>query len=246
MGYEALSGSTTIPTATPHEWFTLARLCGLGTQLQALTATRALAVAGTSGRHLPDPQLRALVSGVRGFEGGAAGGLSEILIEVTEQELISDHDLLADELSALRARGARIALDDTGAGYAGLRHVTLIRPDVIKLDRALVENVHADTGKVALLDSFTSFARRTGAQVCAEGIESDAELDTLVQLRVDLGQGFRLGRPGPLWPSIAADVADRLRQRERPSGASDASSASEATHGLRAPLAGRGSPKPAV
>ena len=149
------------------------------------------------------------------FEEALPEDLSGILIEITEQELISDHVALADELSALRARGARIGLDDTGAGYAGLRHVTLMRPDVIKLDRVLVENVHADAGKMALLESFTSFARRTGAQVCAEGIECDAELDALVQLGVDLGQGFLLGRPGPPWPSVVPEVADRLRCKER-------------------------------
>ncbi len=99
--------------------------------------------------------------------------------------------------------------------------MTLIRPDVIKLDRALVEDVDSDPGKVALLESFTGFARRTNAQVCAEGIESDAELDTLAELGVDLGQGFRLGRPGPLWPPVEPDVAHALAQGERVSEARD-------------------------
>jgi len=95
-----------------------------------------------------------------------------------------------------------------------------MRPDVIKLDRALVENLHTDPGKLALLESFTTFARRTEAQVCAEGIESDGELDALAELGVDLGQGYRLARPGPPWPSIEREVADWLRLRERPSDAS--------------------------
>ena len=73
-------------------------------------------------------------------------------------------DSLNDELTALRSRGARIALDDTGAGYSGLRHVTLMRPEIIKIDRALVENLHDDPGKLALIDSFATFAHRTGAQ----------------------------------------------------------------------------------
>ena len=167
--------------------------------------------------------------------------LTGILIEITEQELISDHGRLVDELSALRARGARIALDDTGAGYSGLRHVTLIRPDVIKLDRALVENVHADPGKLALLESFTTFARRTDAQVCAEGIESDAELDALVELGVDLGQGYRLGRPGPPWPSVVPEVAAGLRRKEHLSGGSGRSSDRVAAmEGLGAPAASVG------
>ena len=78
--------------------------------------------------------------------------------------------------------------------------MTLIRPDVIKLDRALVEDLHYDPGKLALLESFTTFARRTDTQVCAEGIESDDELDTLAELGVDLGQGYRLAGPGRCGP----------------------------------------------
>ena len=220
VGYEALTRFDDPSDRTPYEWFTLARLCGLGSQLQALAAARALAVPGRPAGTFLSLNLEPSSLGSAAFEKVLPQDLSEIVIEITEQELISDHSHLVDELSALRARGARIALDDTGAGYSGLRHVTLIRPDVIKLDRALVENVNADPGKLALLESFTTFAHRTEAQVCAEGIELDEELDALVELEVDLGQGFRLARPGPPWPSIDPDVAAGLRRRERLSAAS--------------------------
>ena len=72
-----------------------------------------------------------------------------------------------------------------------------MRPDVIKLDRTLVEGLHEDAGKLALLESFATFAHRTGTQICAEGIEVEEELDALVRLGVDLGQGYLLCRPGP-------------------------------------------------
>jgi EAL domain-containing protein (putative c-di-GMP-specific phosphodiesterase class I) len=219
VGYEALTRFEHPADRNPHEWFTLARLCGLGGQLQALAAARALAVPGRpSGAYLSlNFEPSTLVSAV--LDDVLPADLSGILIEITEQELISDHVRLGDELSALRARGARIALDDTGAGYSGLRHVTLIRPDVIKLDRALVENLDADPAKLALVESFVNFARRTETQLCAEGVESDAELDVLAELGVDLGQGYRLARPGPPWPVIEPKVAGELRLRERRSPA---------------------------
>ncbi len=220
VGYEALTRFDEPSDRTPHEWFTMARLCGLGSQLQALAAARALVVPGRPAGTYLSLNLEPSSLGSAAFEEVLPADLSGILIEITEQELISDHVRLADELVALRKRGARIALDDTGAGYSGLRHVTLMRPDVIKLDRALVENLHTDPGKLALLESFTTFARRTEAQVCAEGIESDGELDALAELGVDLGQGYRLARPGPPWPSIEPEVAEGLRLRERPSDAS--------------------------
>ncbi len=242
VGYEALTRFGGSSDRTPHEWFTMARLCGLGSQLQALAAARALAVPGRPAGTYLSLNLEPSSLGSTPFEEVLPADLTGILIELTEQELISDHARLADELSALRTRGARIALDDTGAGYSGLRYVTLMRPDVIKLDRALVENLHADPGKLALLDSFTSFARRTEAEVCAEGIESDGELDALAELGVDLGQGFRLARPGPPWPAIDPEVADGLRRRERrPSGSPDGPSRAAVTEELGLPLPAPGS-----
>ena len=222
VGYEALTRFEDPADRTPHEWFTMARLCGLGSQLQALAAARALAIPYRPAGTYLSLNLEPSSLGSAAFKDVLPRDLSAILIEITEQELITDHARLIDELSALRDRGARIALDDTGAGYSGLRHVTLMRPDVIKLDRALVENLHADPGKLALLESFASFARRTSAQVCAEGIESDAELDALADIGVDLGQGFHLARPGPPWPAIEPAVAAGLRRRDRPPAGADA------------------------
>lgn len=226
VGYEALARFDDSSGRTPQEWFTLARLCGLGTELQALAAGRALAVPGRPEGTYLSVNLDPSALGSAAFEAVLPNDLRGIVVEVTEQELISDHAHLATELARLRGRGARIALDDTGAGYAGLRHVTLMRPDVIKLDRALVEGLHDDPGKLALLDSFTTFARRTGTQVCAEGIESDQELDALVELGVDLGQGYHLARPGPPWPTIEPGTAETLRRRASRRPASKLPSAS--------------------
>src|SRR3712207_6195805 len=103
-------------------------------------------------------------------------------------------------MPTLRARGARLAVDDTGSGYAGLTQVMRLAPDIIKLDRALVAGVHDDPVKASLIESFVRYARDISAAVCAEGIETMDDLARLADLDVAYGQGFGIGRPGPEWP----------------------------------------------
>jgi GAF domain-containing protein len=136
--------------------------------------------------------------------------MTGLVVEITEHELADDLDVLEKELVALRERGARIAVDDAGAGYSGLQQVMRIQPDVIKLDRSLVMNLHEDPAKEALIDSFVRFARRTGASVCAEGIETMEELKLLADLDVTYGQGYVLARPAPEWAGVAHSVSDSL------------------------------------
>ena len=127
LGYEALARVDDPSERTPTECFTLARLCGLGSQLQALAAARAFAVPGRPAGAYLSINLEPSSLGSAAVEDVLPADLNGIVIEITEQELISDVVSLNDELTALRSRGARIALDDTGAGYSGLRHVTLMR-----------------------------------------------------------------------------------------------------------------------
>ena len=202
-GFEALARFHVEPPRGPDEWFAQAHRVGLGAELEAAALRAALAVpdrpAGTflslnvSPRALAQPLVQAELP----------ADLSSIVIELTEHELFGAEDELSVRLAELRARGARIALDDAGAGYAGLQHVVRIRPEIIKLDRSLVRGVDSDAERLALIESFAAFSSRTGALLCAEGIETDEELAVLVDARVDLGQGYRLGRPGPPWASTA-------------------------------------------
>jgi EAL domain-containing protein (putative c-di-GMP-specific phosphodiesterase class I) len=103
----------------------------------------------------------------------------------------------------------RIAVDDAGAGYAGLQHILSLRPDVIKLDLQLTRNVDSDPARRALSACLVKFADEIGAEVVAEGIETPAELDTLRTLGIRWGQGFYLGRPAPLAEAEATSVAAR-------------------------------------
>ncbi|MDQ3356514.1 MAG: sensor domain-containing phosphodiesterase [Actinomycetota bacterium] len=208
VGYEALTRFASDRGTAPSDWFDLARNCGLGPELQALAVARALAVSDRPtgawvsvnvDPAVPEPVRAALPHDLR-----------DIVIELTEQALPPEDRDLQRELEDLRARGARIALDDAGAGYAGLSHVVRVRPDLIKLDRSLVVDVEHDHVRLALIEAFVSFARRIGAQVCAEGIESSEQLAALVEARVMLGQGYRLGPPAPAWPRVSAEIAERL------------------------------------
>jgi EAL domain-containing protein (putative c-di-GMP-specific phosphodiesterase class I) len=124
-------------------------------------------------------------------------GQREVVVEITEHDAIEDYEQVADALATVRDR-ARLALDDTGAGYAGLTHLRSLRPDVIKLDRALVRGLHLDPVGRAMVAGLVHFARETGTSLVGEGVETEAELRTLIDLGLTLGQGYLLGVPAPI------------------------------------------------
>jgi EAL domain-containing protein (putative c-di-GMP-specific phosphodiesterase class I) len=123
---------------------------------------------------------------------------ARLVIEITEHAPVDDYRQLAGALRPLRNAGARLAIDDAGAGFASLRHVLRLSPDFIKLDLSLVHHIDADPVRRALATSLITFAGEVGATIVAEGIETRFELETLVALGVRYGQGFHLGRPGAL------------------------------------------------
>jgi EAL domain-containing protein (putative c-di-GMP-specific phosphodiesterase class I) len=128
--------------------------------------------------------------------------LSGLIIEVTEEALVESDAQLSTAMAPLRERGARMAVDDMGAGYSGLRQVTTVHPSYLKLDRSLVTDIDADPDRAALVGALVDYAERVGSLLVAEGIETRAELSTLLGLNVRLAQGFYLGRPAPPWPMV--------------------------------------------
>jgi GAF domain-containing protein len=137
--------------------------------------------------------------------------LTGIVIEITEHEFVPDDEPLARAVAELRDRGAQVALDDAGAGYAGLKQMMRVNPDIVKLDRDLIKRIHADPARMALVESFVRFARRIGATVCAEGIESLDDLEVVSDLDVQWGQGYALGRPGAPWAMLSPTAAGVCR-----------------------------------
>ena len=121
-----------------------------------------------------------------------------IVVELTEYLKIDDYPQLRTALMSIRERGVRLALDDAGSGYAGLSLILKVAPDIIKLDMELIRGIDFDPVRRSLVAAVVSVSRELGATVIAEGIETKDELDTLRELGVGCGQGYFLGRPGPL------------------------------------------------
>ncbi len=144
--------------------------------------------------------------------------LSGLIIEVTEEALVQNDAPLHAAMEPLRRRGARLAVDDIGAGYSGLSQIAAVQPSYLKLDRSLVKGIDAGDGRAALVSALAGYAERAGIQLVAEGMEHASELRTLIELGVRLGQGFYLARPGAPWPTVPPGVlaaAGRLGRGER-------------------------------
>lgn len=124
--------------------------------------------------------------------------LERVMLEVTEHASVADYGVIADQLTSLRQRGLRLAVDDAGAGYASFRHIIKLKPDVIKLDASLVAAIDQDPVIHALAAALIRFAEETGSKVVAEGVERPQELHVLRQLKVNKAQGYLLGEPVPI------------------------------------------------
>lgn len=216
-GYEGLSrfpGPREL--GGPEGWFAAAAWHGYSGRLeaQALTAIldhretlppNAFLSVNLSPGGVRAPEVREALS--------ASDDLSGVVFEITEQSPVEDYDALERVLSGLRTRGAMIAVDDIGTGYANFSHLLALRPQFVKLDRKLVAGVDHDTSLGAAVSAIGAFAGELDAWLIAEGVETEAELDRLVELRVPLVQGYLLGRPEPGMGAIPPALADRLRRR---------------------------------
>jgi EAL domain-containing protein (putative c-di-GMP-specific phosphodiesterase class I)/ActR/RegA family two-component response regulator len=203
VGAEALSRFAVTAMGGPAAWFEEAADLGLGVELE-MTAIR-LAVGGldrldtdlalavnASPETCCSPELRELVESVEA---------ERLVLEITEHAPVADYGRLLAALAPLRERGVRLAIDDTCSGYASLRHVLHLRPDTIKLDITLTRGIEADPARRALVEAIVKFAPSVGAEVLAEGVETVQHLHALTMSGVALGQGYYLGRPGPVPPS---------------------------------------------
>jgi EAL domain-containing protein (putative c-di-GMP-specific phosphodiesterase class I) len=119
------------------------------------------------------------------------------VVEVTEHAAIENYRSFQDAVDGLRKDGVRLAVDDAGAGYASFRHILQLSPDIIKLDLTLTRDIDHDRARRAMASALIAFAKETDAEIVAEGIETEAELETLIGLGTRYGQGYHLGRPGP-------------------------------------------------
>jgi EAL domain-containing protein (putative c-di-GMP-specific phosphodiesterase class I) len=125
---------------------------------------------------------------------------NRVVLEITERARLEDVRDVQRRVAKLREMGFRIALDDLGAGYAGLTSFTQLEPEVAKLDMSLVREVHKQPTKLTLVRTMISMCRELGIEVVAEGIETPEERDALVWAGCDLLQGYLFAKPGPAFP----------------------------------------------
>jgi diguanylate cyclase (GGDEF)-like protein len=123
-----------------------------------------------------------------------------VVVELTERQQLHDPDRVRARVEACRRAGIRFAADDIGAGNAGLRLLAELQFDILKVDLSLVQRSASEAPSSAVLGSVVELAARTGALVVAEGIEHASQIAPLRALGIDAGQGYHLGRPGPLEP----------------------------------------------
>lgn len=132
--------------------------------------------------------------------------VDRIMFEFTETERVDTQKLL-EILATYRRLGFKTAIDDFGAGYSGLKLLTLFQPDVVKLDAGLIRGIDSSRAKQAIVRNSIPMLEEMGILIVCEGIETQEEYDTLYDLGVDLMQGYLFAKPGfetlptPHWPS---------------------------------------------
>ena len=127
---------------------------------------------------------------------------SRVIIEITERAALDEVPNSESRIRALRDLGFRVAVDDLGAGYAGLASLAQLSPEVVKIDMSLIRNIDSDVVKQKLVRMVASVSHELGATVVGEGIETEAERLMAIELGCDLLQGYLLGRPSRT-PDIA-------------------------------------------
>ncbi len=212
-GYEALARFEGPAGLTPDRWFASAAVRNTTANLDAIVLRTVL----SRRRELPpncfltvNLEPESLLSPTVLDTFAAETTLRGVVVEITEHRPIADPVAATRALGWLRERGALIALDDAGAGYAGLHQILLLRPSFLKVDRSLVDGVDRDEAKVALLEMLGVFASRIDAWLLAEGVETEAESRRLSDLGIPLAQGYFYGRPAPPWSPLSVAARDAL------------------------------------
>ncbi len=197
VGYEAL---TRFHDGTrPDHWFRDAHAVGLGIDLElaCLHSAREAAEGLPARRWLGLNTSPELILAHHPLGDLLAGTGRPVMLEVTEHAAVDDYEALRQAWSAIGG-DVHLCVDDAGAGFASLRHIVELRPEYVKLDIGLVRNIDRDPARQSLIAGMRYFALKTGCQLIAEGVETEAEAATLRSLAIDLGQGYLFARPVPL------------------------------------------------
>ncbi len=226
LGYEALSrGPSGTELESPDMLFTLAERFQCLWDLEWLCRTKALEAFQASGAKTRlflnvNPNVIEDVKFKTGFTRDYLKTFSinpeGLVFEITERQAILNNGEFKKVISHYKEQDYKIAIDDAGAGYAGLNLISDVQPHYLKLDMNLIRGIDKDTVKQALVKSMQEFSRITGTYLIAEGIETVAELETLILFGVHYGQGFFIGRPGavaPIRPEVIHTIIDINERR---------------------------------
>lgn len=204
VGMESLARFPEEPDQPIDTWFAEAWRSGLGVELE-MAALRKAVEAGWS---LPKGLFQSVnlsPEAVRSKEFAselASLPWIRLIIELTEHEEVRDYAGLARPLAEIRARGGQVAIDDVGAGFATLRHVVALSPDLVKLDDSLWRGADLSQPRLTLSKGVVDCSEQLGALVVAERIETREEVEALRSVGAAYGQGFYYGRPAPLGPPV--------------------------------------------
>lgn len=229
-GVEALARFPDRDERPPCDWFNEAAALGIGLELE-LAAVRG-ALLGLP--YLPSDIYCAINVAPETVLSGALTAIladapaGRIVLEVTEHAAVESYASLREALAPLRGK-VRVAVDDVGAGYAGLKHILDLEPDILKLDMGLTRDVHVDPARRALIAAMVDFAGDIGCRIVAEGVESAQEAKVLANLGVDYAQGWHYSKPmppvavqqyllsggGAYAPAAAAPPADPVKNSRR-------------------------------
>jgi diguanylate cyclase (GGDEF)-like protein len=207
IGYEGLiRGPSDGPLHSPAMLFQAARECGLTMEIEYLSRSIVLstfAQLGIPGKLFLNVSPETLL--LEGWRGGetlrcmSEAGLQpqQVVIELTENSPTLDYAVLREATRHYRAMGFEIAMDDLGEGFSSLRLWSELRPDYVKIDKHFIQNINLDPVKLQFVQSIQEIAKNAGCRVIAEGIETHAELLTVKELGVALGQGYHFAHPQP-------------------------------------------------
>jgi EAL domain-containing protein (putative c-di-GMP-specific phosphodiesterase class I) len=207
LGFEALSrgprgsgletADALFGAATDHRLLVeLGRLCRRSALLASgRIPSSAKLFVNTLPATMRDPQFRG--KPLIDFLDKAQVAPERIVIEITEKLVIENYSLFRETMAYFTDLGMSFAVDDVGAGYSGLESIAKLKPNYLKIDTALVREVHVSVVNRAMCEAITSLGHSIGATVIAEGIHSEEETQALTSMGVDYGQGYYLARPDP-------------------------------------------------
>lgn len=228
LGFEALSrGPKNSALESPAVLFDVARVYGKLWELEFLCRIKALENAAKSSRKFNifinvDPHIINDEKFKKGFTKEFLKKFDidpqNVVFEITEKNSVADISSFKKLMDNYRVQGYKIAIDDAGAGYSGLKLITDINPDFIKLDMDLIRDIDKDGVKYALIKTLYEFCLVTNIKVIAEGIETENEMNALIDIGIDYGQGYLIQRPISNLGDISLEIIEMIKSRNQKKG----------------------------